>query len=157
MSDADLDWLASVAEKRTYAERDVVIRAGQPIDALLILLEGEVEIVLPEGLRIDRACAGEILGEMSLIEQVTPTVVVHALAPVRAIAAPHAKLSARAESDPAFGARLFKALARILSQRLRAHGERMMFGFDDADRNDGKDAEQTLFRLVSRMDDVASD
>lgn len=128
MTDGDLAWLVQNGELHDHAVGKALIHAGQRVETLYVLLDGEVEIVTPEGIAVARAGVGEVLGEMSLIEDLRPSVVVHTLTPVRALAISHRALQERMTEDPAFAARLYKALATFLSTRLRSHMSRLGFG-----------------------------
>ena len=56
---------------------------------------------------------------MSLVEQQTPTRSVAALEASTLLVVPHDALRERAEADPAFAARLYRALALLISRRFR--------------------------------------
>lgn len=128
MTDSDLAWLVENGEVRNFPAGKPLIHAGQRLETLYVLLEGEIEIVTPEGVPVDTSGAGDVIGEMSLIEDLRPSVVVHALTPLRALAVPHDVLTAHLAEDTAFAARLYRTLARFLSHRLRGHMARLGFG-----------------------------
>ena len=65
-----------------FAAGAVIIDAGAPADAMYVILEGTVEIRIGEK-SIDTADAGEIVGEMALVDQNTRSASVVALTPVR--------------------------------------------------------------------------
>ncbi|MGF1499061.1 MAG: cyclic nucleotide-binding domain-containing protein [Elainellaceae cyanobacterium] len=121
LSDADLDWLISAGEKRAVPAGTVLIREAQPVDALYILLNGTL-VVMVEAMG-DRELAhlhsGEVVGEMSFIESRLPSATVKALEPSLVLALPRQMLTTKLEQDVGFASRFHRALAVLLSSRLR--------------------------------------
>ena len=68
--DADIDWLAKNGRREKFPARSVLIREGVPVETLYILLDGELTVVRGDNNErvLARLGAGEIVGEMSLIE-----------------------------------------------------------------------------------------
>lgn len=61
-------------EERHVGVGEKVIVAGQPVDAIYILLEGVLGVVAANDERpFDVVGPGDIVGEMSFVERVTPT------------------------------------------------------------------------------------
>jgi CRP-like cAMP-binding protein len=65
-----------------FAPGDVIIRAGEPADAMYVIIDGNVDIRLADK-SIDVAGRGEIIGEMALVDQSNRSASVHALTPLR--------------------------------------------------------------------------
>jgi CRP-like cAMP-binding protein len=65
-----------------FSPGDVIIKAGEPGDAMYVILEGNVDIRLADK-SVDVAGRGEIIGEMALVDQSSRSAAVHALTPVR--------------------------------------------------------------------------
>lgn len=120
LTDEDADWLLGANAERAVGIGEVVIAAGRPIDAIYLVLEGVLGVDGGDG---DAPVAvvgpGEIVGEMSFVEQQTPAHSVAAIEASTLLVIPHADLRRRADEDPAFAARLYGALALMLSRRLR--------------------------------------
>jgi CRP-like cAMP-binding protein len=57
---------------------------------------------------------------MSFVDELPPSATVRALDDALVLAVPRAALSARLGADAAFAARFYRAVARLLSERLRA-------------------------------------
>jgi extracellular factor (EF) 3-hydroxypalmitic acid methyl ester biosynthesis protein len=118
-SDADVDWLLA-NDERHVRQGEKVISAGEPVDAIYLLLEGVLGVVVGEDASpVDVVGPGDIVGEMSLVEQQTPTRSVSALEASTVLVIPHDALRERAEADLAFAARLYRALALLISRRFR--------------------------------------
>jgi bacteriocin-type transport-associated protein len=147
LSDADVDWLLRHGRKRRVAPGTVLIRERQPIDVLYILLEGALEVSGTSlGTNTIRLGSGEVVGEMSFIESRLPSASVTAAEPSSVLEIPRKALAARLESDPAFAARFYRALAMFLSHRLRNTGRQLGYGPDqrldeDAEADDELDAQ----------------
>ncbi len=119
-TDADVDWLLDSNEERHVGAGETVIAAGEPVDAIYLVLEGVLAIEGSDAARpVDVVGPGDIVGEMSFVEQRTPATTVAALEASLLLVVPHDALRARAEQEPAFAARLYRALAVLLSDRLR--------------------------------------
>ena len=61
------DHLNKTEESQAFAAGQAIFREGEPGDVLYIVAEGEVEIFMG-GKRLETLEAGDILGEMALIE-----------------------------------------------------------------------------------------
>ncbi|MBA3748956.1 MAG: cyclic nucleotide-binding domain-containing protein, partial [Solirubrobacterales bacterium] len=117
--DEDVDWLLANEERHVGVGEKVIV-AGEPVDAIYILLEGVLGVVgSDEAQPFDIVGPGDIVGEMSFVERVTPASTVAALESSTLLVVAHDVLRRRADEDPAFAARLFRGLALLLSHRLR--------------------------------------
>jgi CRP-like cAMP-binding protein/SAM-dependent methyltransferase len=118
-TDEDVDWMLA-NEERHVGIGETVIAAGQPVDAVFLVLEGVLGIVgSNETTPRDVVGPGDIVGDMSFVERVQPTSAVAAVEASTLLVVPHDALRRHAEEDPAFAARLYRGLALLLSQRLR--------------------------------------
>lgn len=117
LNDTDMRWLASVGMVRAYASGQQLIRRGEHLNGLLILLSGaaDVEVV---GRTLTRR-AGECLGEVSLVDARPASATVTASEPTRALWLDGDLLRRRFAVDPEFAARCFRGLAILLANRLR--------------------------------------
>jgi CRP-like cAMP-binding protein len=123
LSEAELQALAEVSRVRRFGAGEVVFREGDAGDALFILAQGEVDVVVRTGPQEERALASigppEAFGEMSLIDREVRSATVRARAECVA-------LQLGAENFTSFrkrsrdGFTLFLVnVARVLSSRLR--------------------------------------
>src|SRR5688500_287948 len=83
MSDDDIEWMIANGTPRQIAPGDVVIREGQPIEALYIVLEGAlvVSAAVSGNAEIAHLGAGEIIGEISFVDSRPPVATVTATQP----------------------------------------------------------------------------
>jgi CRP-like cAMP-binding protein len=115
--------LLDAAPLRTFAEGEVVLEQGVRQRAILIVEEGAVRVERGRS-KAESILAilgpGEFLGEMSFIdgEPTSARVVAHTSSRLRMIDV--GTLDNLADVDPTFGARLYRSIAAILVERLRA-------------------------------------
>jgi len=114
-----LDRLASQSEVRRFAAGRALIEEGAPGNEVLVLLEGQVAVRLAlseqEQAAVAIRRAGELVGEMALVDELPRSATVTAEAEVRALCIPRATFLEAIGAHP--GAAL--ELLRTLSMRLR--------------------------------------
>ena len=133
LEEADIRWMAAEGRTRAVEAGETLIAAGAPIEAFFVVIDGHFDVSLPNGRAIAELAAGDIIGEMSLVEKRPPSASVIATAAARVMELDQATLRARLEREPAFAARFYRALAVFLSDRLRMTVARLGFGpADDA-------------------------
>jgi CRP/FNR family transcriptional regulator, cyclic AMP receptor protein len=84
LNDSDLEWMAEHGVQNELAERAVLIREGQPVDSLFIVLDGTLA-VSTRGRNVALLQTGEVVGEISFVDSQPPaatvTVAQHARIP----------------------------------------------------------------------------
>jgi CRP/FNR family cyclic AMP-dependent transcriptional regulator len=128
LTDEDVDWIASVGRRRRLTQGTVLIREGEPIDSLIFILDGIVSVTVDGVGEIARLASGEILGEISLVDESPPSATVTVVEPALVLSIDHATLNAKLETDPPFAARLFRAIAMFLAIRMRSTVARFGYG-----------------------------
>jgi histidine ammonia-lyase len=121
LSDQDVDWMLAVGSSKRMPAGTPLLREGEPTDALYFILQGTVSVSSrASGDReIARAGRGEVLGEISFIDDRMPTATVRALEDVAVFVLSREQLSAKLSRDTGFAARFYRALAVFLSDRMR--------------------------------------
>ncbi len=142
LDETDIRWMASVGGRVRVAAGETLIRSGAPVETLYVVIDGAFAVTLDNGAKIADLAAGDILGEMSLVEKRPPTVSVTAEAASTVLAVPQAALRARLAAEPAFAARFYRALAVFLSDRLRSTVARL--GYGDGDEGARFEAENEI-------------
>lgn len=137
----DVAWMATTGNERQVSKGEVLITAGEPVEALLIVLDGELSVMLDTDQTVARLTAGDIIGEMSLIENRPPTVSVMCATDARVLAIPYSKIRSRLDSDTAFASRFYQAFAVFLSHRLRVTMARLGYGGSDGNGQAGVGAQ----------------
>lgn len=122
LDDVDVEWLARHGEVVRVAAGTPLIEEGHVADAVYFVLDGMVGATSrASGQRVlARLAAGEIVGEMSFVDQGPPSATVTALVDSKLLKVPRDALSQKLARDSAFAARFYKAIAIFLSDRLRA-------------------------------------
>lgn len=128
LSDEDVDWIATTGRRVQHASGDVLIRQGEPIDSLMFVLDGNVSVQIEGVGQVASLGSGEILGEMSLVDEAPPSATVVVNEPTNVLHIDRSNLNAKIESDTAFASRLFRAIAMFLSIRMRSTVQRLGYG-----------------------------
>jgi CRP-like cAMP-binding protein len=119
LSDADMLWLLSVGQLRKLDPGDKLVTAGKLPTELFFITDGKLDVVLGDGRRIAQLQHGDVVGEMSFIEQTPPGASVIANEKAEVLAIARKQILAHFEAEPLFAARFYRALAVFLSERLR--------------------------------------
>ena len=121
LTEADRDWILDSGEERQVIAGTRVIEEGSTPDALWFVLDGLVGVHLSDlgDKQLYVHGPGELLGEMSFLEQSPATATVRAVENTLLLALPRDKLERKLEQDEPFAARLYRSLAMIVSRRLR--------------------------------------
>lgn len=121
LDEQDVDWLAHVGIQEEISPGSILIHEGQPVDTLYILLEGTLVVSISAIAKreIARLSGGEVVGEMSFIDARPPSATVQTLEKCLVLSIPRKHLTEKLQQDVAFAARFYKALAVLLSYRLR--------------------------------------
>lgn len=139
LTDQDIDWMLAVGEKKQISSGSTLIREGQPIHAMYIVLDGTLSVFITRRTKkeLARLGAGEIIGEMSFVDARPPSATVEALRNSVVLSIPVRDLQTRLGQDPGFAGRFYRALAVFLSSRLRSAVGRLGYG-DDWENEDAK-------------------
>lgn len=115
----ELEHLARMAQTMSLAPGDLLIREGDPGDAMYVVVSGELDVTKLSGgaeVQLARVGPGTIQGEMSAIEGRPRSASVRAITPVEVVRVPREALLAvfSVEPEAAF------AVLRVMSDRLRS-------------------------------------
>jgi CRP-like cAMP-binding protein len=124
LSNADIDWMVTTGERIPLSVNDVLITAREAIKNLYLVLEGELVALTPStpdcpGRELLQFGQGEIIGEGCLLELPLINVTVKAAKPSLVLVLPQATLREKMQRDMCFHAHLIRAIALMLSNRLR--------------------------------------
>lgn len=135
LSEGDRQWLESVGQAQTLPVRAVLIQEGEPIPIIYIVLAGRfgVSVSAPEveageqdwphpkgAVQLGVLEPGELVGEISFIDDRPPVATVTALEPAQVWTIPRLQLNQKLVLDRRFSSRFYRILAAILSRRLRS-------------------------------------
>ncbi|HMA48830.1 MAG TPA: cyclic nucleotide-binding domain-containing protein [Magnetospirillaceae bacterium] len=130
LDDHDVQWLADNGDRKRFSAGAELVREGQPNQYLYIILDGHAAVRVAGIGEVARLGAGELIGEMSLVDAAPPSASVAAVDELFVLEVDYGHLRAKVESDAGFGLRLFRAIAIFLSDRLRGTTKRLGFGED---------------------------
>jgi CRP/FNR family transcriptional regulator, cyclic AMP receptor protein len=121
LNDDDIDWLIQTGTRLEVAAGTILIREGKPIDALYILLTGSftVSVAVLQNREVARLYSGEVVGEMSFLDSRLPSATVQAIEDSLVLSIPRQQLAAKLRQDVGFAYGFYRALAILLSNRLR--------------------------------------
>lgn len=128
LTDGDIEWLGKSGEVRTINAGTVLIREGQKLDRMFILLDGHMEVSVAGLGAVANLGAGEMLGEMSFVDSSPTSATATAIGDVKLLELKTADLEARFDADTGFGMRFFRALTIFLADRMRGTIQRMGYG-----------------------------
>ena len=83
LEDEDVDWLVSAGNRQELTSGEVLIREGESINAIYLILSGQfvVSIERSRDTHIARLSSGEVVGEMSFVDHLPPSATVTAIEP----------------------------------------------------------------------------
>lgn len=122
LEDADLQWLVDAGMVRAIDSGTSVIGEGEALDDLFIVIDGEFA-VKAGGVELARLSAGEVMGEMSLLDSRPPNATVVATADSTVFAVPQASVRSKLASDAEFAAHFYRAICTFLANRLGRTGQ----------------------------------
>lgn len=128
LHDTDAEWMARAGTKRAVADGTPIISEGVKGTNLFILLEGQLRIEDSRIGTIATLGSGEIVGEMSYVDDAPPSASVIADGDSVVLELSHDSLNGRMGSDPGFGMRFYRALSFFLADRLRGTVQRFGYG-----------------------------
>jgi CRP/FNR family cyclic AMP-dependent transcriptional regulator len=122
LEDEDVDWLISVGRRQELSPGSVVIQEGHPCDDIFLILDGllAVSVATLDHQPIAQLTSGEVVGEMSFVDGLPPSATVSAEQPSLVLAIACAQLRQKLLQDIWFAARFHRAMAILLSSRLRS-------------------------------------
>jgi len=147
---------AEVGRVEHWPEGSMVLEEGERGPRMMVLLEGQAEVIRADAAGVERRIAvlgpGDVLGEMSLLLDLPRTATVRATTELRVFAMNRSSFDQMvAEHDPA-AMRVGLELARVLAERLMSLNERVVElltsgPVDAALQDQFADARQQVFTL----------
>jgi CRP/FNR family cyclic AMP-dependent transcriptional regulator len=121
LSDQDVDWMVETGECEQIEAGTVLIREGEPVTTLYVLLDGLIEITVhaADDQHIAKLGRGEVVGEMSFVDARPPSATVRAAEDLVVLSVSRARLTEKLHREADFAARFYRAIAMSLSHRLR--------------------------------------
>lgn len=154
LAPSDVEWILSAGTERRLAADEVLIEAGIPVGAIYVVKKGVLGVFsageTPR--RLATIGSGQVVGEMSLLEERLPSETVRATEESTVVELKVAVLREELRGDEAFASRFHRGLARSLSARLRSVNARLAAaGQPDQFEHRGSDAWIRLQPLVDGL------
>ena len=137
LNNRDIDWFLKAGRHQHLTAGTRLVQAGQSIDCLHIVIEGNLVSTVPQiddnplarafvalndnqttGIEIANLSSGEIIGELALISMRPPATTITAVEKSQVLSIPLLQLEDKLEQEVDFAARFYRALAILLSNRL---------------------------------------
>ncbi|MEJ2246331.1 MAG: cyclic nucleotide-binding domain-containing protein [Acidobacteriota bacterium] len=121
LNEEDVSWIMETGHEQQALANTVIISEGSRPESIFLLLSGlaGIHIFSISDSRLASLGPGEILGEISFLEDIPASATVIAVENSLLLALPRSALETRIANDSAFAARLYKSFALISSKRLR--------------------------------------
>lgn len=117
LEDSDLQWLLDAGARHRVRGGERIIVEGESLHDLFIVIDGELRVSKLER-EIARLGAGEVVGDMSLLDSRPPVATVAAIDDAVVYGIPHDVIRRKLQGDPHFAARFYRALCIFLANRL---------------------------------------
>ena len=111
---------------RVYEDGEILVKQGDVGDAMFVIQEGEVEVVLERNGRetvLHTAGAGEMLGEMAIFLHEARSATVRAKGRARALTVDKKNFLRRINEDPSIAFRLVESMSRRVRELSRELAE----------------------------------
>jgi CRP/FNR family cyclic AMP-dependent transcriptional regulator len=130
LDDSDVEWIARYGKRMPLKSGQFLIREGDAIDRLYIVLEGQFSVRIGDNADTEIALLlpGEIVGEISFVDNRKPTASVVALVDSRVLGIERQQLAAKLNRDEGFASRFYRAIASFLADRLHVTTARLGYG-----------------------------
>lgn len=150
LTDGDVDLMATLGRRYEAKAGETLIHMGKPVTSLFIVLQGAASVTIAGGREVARIGAGEVLGEMSMIDRRPPSATVTVVEPSVLLAIDRTALDAELARNMGFAARFYRALAVFLSDRVRNTNAQLGFGTPakGADLDDEEELDESVLDNV---------
>ena len=138
LDDGDLEWLIENGSAKQLQEGDYLLRQGNQVEAMFFLLDGSlsVELEKPKAKQLAEIEAGEVVGEISLLDSRPSNASIRSLDEALLLEIRHDALKPKLEADLGFQARLYKSLGMFLAQRMRSTILTLGYGEDRTEEDE---------------------
>ena len=126
LSRSQIERMFSAGREEHFGAGEMIVRENQILDALYVLLSGEVAVFLPESenrpaqIDITTKTMNDCFGEYSLVDHQPASASIRALSNCIVFSISHVTFEDYLESDREAGSNVYKNLLVVLVERLRA-------------------------------------
>ncbi len=126
LSNWQLKKVSEIVFERNYEPHELIFEEGQPGAALFLIMDGQVTVEMSKDQDFTQLAVlerGAFFGEMALLDETPRSASARSVENTRALALYRNDLSRLIHSDPATACHIYRALARIVGDRLRMTNE----------------------------------
>ncbi len=126
LSNWQLKKVSEIVFERSYDAHELIFEQGQPGAALFLIVAGEVTVeIIKDSLVIPLATLekGSFFGEMALLDEAPRSASARSVDGTKTLALYRNDLNRLIHTDPATACHIYRALARIVGDRLRSTNE----------------------------------
>jgi len=144
LSNTDIDWLVTSGERCTLSAQTILVMPEETLDVFYLVLEGTLAMSAPcSGREFAHLSRGDICG-IGWLFKTKPVSVTTATSEAVVLAVPKAAVTAKLRSDNSFAAHFHRAIALIMSERIRRQ-------FEAAQQLDSSKAELLRYQSGERV------
>ncbi len=157
LDDQDLSWIINRGKTQVIPPGETLIYEGRTIAALYIVLKGVLSVsISPNGEReLARLYEGEVVGEISFIDNRPPLATVKAIEESLVLMVPRYELIAQLHRNVGFASRFYQGISLCLASRMRGTVRRLGYQVEDhyleemeQDTEEMADSKQDFFALA---------
>jgi bacteriocin-type transport-associated protein len=137
LSDQDVEWMRVAGNSEALGAGEVLIREGEKVDALYVVLAGQFIVSISQSIdnpmsqvyaalegelpqrELAKLSIGEMLGEMAFMDTRPHYTTIQAIENSLVLSIPRHKLMTKLSQDKDFAVRFYRALAAVLTDKLR--------------------------------------
>ncbi len=127
LSRRQMQEVAKIVYEREYEENEFIFEIGQPGAALFIVQQGEVSVEIPnpddESTQLAVVSKLSFVGELALLDESPRSASARALTKTKVLALFRKDLDRLSETNPDITSSIYRALATIIGNRLKATNE----------------------------------
>jgi CRP/FNR family cyclic AMP-dependent transcriptional regulator len=146
LSESQMRELVGIADESSAKQGATLFSEGQPGDALLVVLEGQVEVTKRQA-SLATLEQGSVLGEMSLLDGDTRSATATALSDVKFLVISNARFQKLLAADNVAALKIVHNLAQVMSKRLALINEKLV---DSLGKTQKKEELADFGRILNR-------
>lgn len=126
LSNWQLKKVSEIVFERNYDANELIFEQGQPGAALFLIMNGEVSVEIFRDQKVTELATlekGAFFGEMALLDEAPRSASARSISGTHTLALYRNDLSRLIHTDPATACHIYRALARIVGDRLRSTNE----------------------------------
>ncbi|QDL53176.1 cyclic nucleotide-binding domain-containing protein [Rhodoferax aquaticus] len=119
LDEDDVAWIHQACRKASFAAGTTLVECGRANRKISLLLQGRCQVFAADGRLLDTLSPGDMMGEISFVDRRKTTARICAETDVVVAVLEEDVLQEKLQSDTAFAARFYMAVASVLAFRLR--------------------------------------